>query len=184
MIVDDENAHPEGLPWRAGEVAPSPFVQARAPKEKTTAGRRRPNSLRMSFSERLMKTAIALGALALAGLAAAPLALAKSAAPLAALDTDKDGTVDATEINRAAEALFDRLDKDRDGTLDIKELQGRLSKKDFKAADPDNDGTLTRDEFLNAAGNLFKSADPDKEGRLDARQLASGPGKALLRLTR
>jgi Ca2+-binding EF-hand superfamily protein len=131
-----------------------------------------------------MKKAIAIGLLGFLGLAPAPLAFAKSTSALAALDTDKDGTVDATEINRAAETLFDRLDKDKDGTLDIKELQGRLSKKDFKAADADDDGTLTRDEFLNAAGNRFKSADPDNDGKLDARELASGPGKALLRLTR
>jgi EF hand len=133
--------------------------------------------------ERPMKKLVAIGALALIGLAPAPLAIAKPAAPLAALDADKSGNVDSTEINKSAEALFDKLDKDKDGTLEPKELQGRLSKKAFKAADADNDGTLTRDEFLSATGNLFKSADPDNDGTLDARELASKQGKALLRLT-
>lgn len=131
-----------------------------------------------------MKFASITGALALAVLIAAPQVLAKPAAPLSTLDTDNDGTVDIGEINKAAGALFDKLDKDKDGTLDPKELQGRLSKKDFKAADPDKDGTLTREEFLTEAGNRFKSADPDNEGTLDARELASKQGKALLRLTR
>jgi Ca2+-binding EF-hand superfamily protein len=136
-----------------------------------------------------MKIAIAAGALTLAALVASPPASArtsgqKTSAPLAALDTDKDGTVDTGEINKAAEALFDRLDKDQDGTLELKELQGRLSKKEFQAADPDKDGTLTRDEVLTAAGNLFKDADPDNDGALDGKELASKQGKALLRLTR
>ena len=59
------------------------------------------------------------------------------ASPVALFDTDNDGTVDLAEAKKAAGALFDRLDKDKDGTLDIKELQGRLSRKDFAAADPD-----------------------------------------------
>jgi hypothetical protein len=134
--------------------------------------------------ERSMKKLVAAGALVLIGLVPCPPALAKAPAPLAALDTDKDGTVDSGEINKATEALFDRLDTDKDDTLEPKELQGRLSKKEFKDADPDNDGTLTRDEFLNAAGSLLKDADPDKDGTLDAKELGSKPGKALLRLTR
>jgi len=130
-----------------------------------------------------MKKILAVGALALIGFVPAPMTLARPATPLTTLDTDKDGTLDSAEINKAAETLFDRLDKDKDETLEPKELQGRLSRKDFKAADPDNDGTLTRDEFLSAAGNLFKGADPDNDGTLDAKELASKPGKALLRLT-
>jgi Ca2+-binding EF-hand superfamily protein len=127
------------------------------------------------------------GALALAGVLAAPVAPAlakKAASPVATFDTDNDGTVDLNEINKPAEALFAKLEKDNDGTLEPKELQGRLSKKDFKAADPDNDGTLTKDEFLAAVAALFKAADPDNDDTLDAKEFASKNGKSLLRVTR
>jgi Ca2+-binding EF-hand superfamily protein len=127
-----------------------------------------------------------VAALAMAALIAAPSspALAKKASPLATLDADNDGTVDLIETNKAAEALFAKLEKDNDGTIEPKELQGRLSKKEFKAADPDNDGTLDKTEFLAVVESLFKAADPDNDGTLDAKELASKQGKALLRLTR
>ncbi len=133
-----------------------------------------------------MNRALLLGAIALAGLMTLPssAALAKKASPVAALDTDNDGTVDLPEINKAAEALFAKLEKDSDGTVDIKELQGRVSKKEFKAADPDNDGTLTKEEFLAVVADRFKDADPDNDGTLDAKEFGSKQGKALLRVTR
>ena len=66
-----------------------------------------------------MKKALLFGALALAGVTALPAtsALAKAAGPVAALDTDDDGTVDLKEINKSATDLFTRLEKDagRDG---------------------------------------------------------------------
>ena len=97
-----------------------------------------------------MKKALLFGALALAGVMALPAtsALAKATGPVAALDTDDDGTVDLKEINKSATELFTRLEKDSDGTVDLKEMKGRVSKKEFKTADPDNDGTLSKDEFL------------------------------------
>ncbi|KAF2990901.1 EF-hand domain-containing protein [Methylocystis sp. MJC1] len=133
-----------------------------------------------------MRKTFVVGALALAGLLIAPVApaLAKKAPPVASLDTDKDGTVDVNEANKSAEALFTKLDKDNDGTIEPKELQGRLSKKEFKAADPDNDGTLSKDEYLAVVGKLFKDADGDNEGTLDDKEFASKQGKALLRVVR
>jgi Ca2+-binding EF-hand superfamily protein len=133
-----------------------------------------------------MTKSFVFGAIALAGLLAAPIApaLAKKAPPVASLDTDNDGTVDLTELNKSAEALFTKLEKDNDGTIEPKELQGRLSKKEFKAADPDDDGTLSKDEFLAAVAALFKDADPDNDGTLDDKEFASKQGKALLRIAR
>ena len=133
-----------------------------------------------------MKKALAFGALALAGLLTVPMspALAKKPSPVATLDTDNDGTVDLTELNKSAEELFGKLEKDNDGTIEPKELQGRLSKKEFKAADPDNDGTLDKNEFLAAVAALFKDADPDNDGTLDEKEFASKKGKALLRVAR
>ena len=86
---------------------------------------------------------------ALLGVAAPALA---ASGPVARLDTDNDGTVDLDEAKKAAVALFDKLDTDKDGTLDPKELKGRVTDKDFKAADPDNDGTVSAAEFKTHAG--------------------------------
>ena len=78
--------------------------------------------------------------------------------------------------------MFDRLDKDKDGTLDIKELQGRLSRKDFAAADPDKDKTLTKDEYLAVVAQRFKAADPDNDGTISAAEFQTDAGRALVRL--
>jgi hypothetical protein len=123
-------------------------------------------------------------------IAAAALLLALAGSPaigasaLKALDSDNDGTLDLAEIKVAANKVFDRLDRDKDGTLDRKELQGRISKKDWSAADPDNDGTLTNDEYLAAVEAAFKHADHDGDGTLDSKELATRDGQALIRLAR
>jgi Ca2+-binding EF-hand superfamily protein len=134
-----------------------------------------------------MKKAILFGALALAGVLTLPAGAAhakKSVPPVTALDADNDGTVDLAEVNKSAEELFARLEKDNDGTIDRKEMQGRLSRKEFSAADPDDDKTIGKDEFLALVASLFKEADPDNDGTLDAAEFRSTKGKALLRVTR
>lgn len=74
------------------------------------------------------------------------------------------------------------LDTDKDGTLDIKELQGRLSRKDFAAADPDKDKTLTKEEYLALVEQRFKAADADKDGTVSETEFRSSSGRALARL--
>ena len=119
-----------------------------------------------------------------------PAALLTSASPalaasaLKALDTDKDGTVDLAEAKAAATAVFDKLDKDKDGTLDRKELQGRISNKDWASADPDNDKTISKDEYLAFVEVAFKRADPDNDGTIDAKEFRTPAGQALVRLLR
>jgi hypothetical protein len=111
--------------------------------------------------------------------------LARAAAsPIKTFDTDNDGTLDLAEVNKAAEATFDKLEKDKDTTLDRKEIGARIGKKEFAAADPDDDKTLTKAEYLAVVASLFKEADKDNEGTLDAKELKSKPGRALLRLLR
>lgn len=110
------------------------------------------------------------------------LARTTKTSPVARFDTDKDGTVDLAEAKKAAGALFDRLDTDKDGTLDIKELQGRLSRKEFAAADPDKDKTLTKDEYLAVVEQRFKSADPDNDGTVSAAEFRTPAGRDLVRL--
>lgn len=123
----------------------------------------------------------------LSGVISVPMAVAMTAhgvaaSPLAAYDTDKDGTLDLAEVKAAAGAAFDKLNKDQDTTLDRKELRGRVTAADFAAADPDKDKTLTKDEYLAMAENLFKAADADHDGTVSAAELRSKPGRALLRL--
>ncbi len=124
-------------------------------------------------------------ALAAATLSASLPALAASPPnPIKMFDTDNDGTLDLAEVKKAASALFAKLDRDHDGTLDKRELAGRLSAKELRAADPDHDGTLTADEYLAVVEQRFNAANPDGDGTLDAKELATRAGQALLRLLR
>ncbi len=128
------------------------------------------------------RNAIVTAMTGLAGLVATCTAFAKKSSPVALFDTDNDGTVDLAEAKKAASDLFDKLDRDKDGTLDIKELQGRLSRKDFAATDPDNDKTLTKDEYLAAVEKRLKAADPDNDGTVSAAEFRTASGQALARL--
>ncbi len=103
-------------------------------------------------------------------------------ASLAAINPDNDGTLDLNEAKQAATALFDKLDTDKDGSLTTKELQGRLSRKEFAAGDPDKDKTLTKDEFLAIVEARFKAADANNEGTIDCAEAKSSAGLALMRL--
>lgn len=104
------------------------------------------------------------------------------AATVKLFDADNDGTVDLAEAQKAAGALFDKLETDKDGTITAKELQGRLSKADLAAADTGKHGALTKDEYLSLVATRFKAADPDNDGKLDAKEVSSTAGHALVRL--
>jgi Ca2+-binding EF-hand superfamily protein len=104
--------------------------------------------------------------------------------PIKMFDLDADGTLDLSEVKKAAAALFARLDHDHDGTLDRRELAGRLSARELAAADPDHDGTLTLDEYLAVVEKRFNAANQDADGTLDAKELRTPVGRALLRLLR
>jgi hypothetical protein len=105
-------------------------------------------------------------------------------AAIAAIDTDKDGTIDENEAKAAAGTLFDKLDADKDGALDEKELQGHMTKRQFAEADPDNDKTLTRDEYLVFVTKAFRAANRDGDSTIDANELGTPAGRALLLLMR
>ena len=103
---------------------------------------------------------------------------------LAAIDGDKDGTIDENEAKAAAGAAFDKLDVDKDGTLDEKEIQGRLTSTQFREADPDHDNTLTRDEYLVFVRKAFRAANRDGDSTVDANELGTPAGRALILLLR
>src|SRR6516225_9021837 len=81
-------------------------------------------------------------------------------------DTDHDGTLDLNEINKVAEAEFDKLDIDHDGTLDMKELGHRVTRAEFLAADKDKDGTLDKSEYEAVATERFHAANRDDDATI------------------
>ena len=97
-------------------------------------------------------------------------------------DTNHDGTLDKSEIDRAADAQFDKLDTDHDGTLELKELGNRVTKAEFDAVNPDHDSTLDKAEYHALVQKRFEAADADKDGTLDQKELASKAGRRLLQL--
>jgi Ca2+-binding EF-hand superfamily protein len=78
--------------------------------------------------------------------------------------------------------VFKEINPDNDGTLDAKELEGRLTADELKAADPDNDGTLDEKEYMAVVEKKFKAADPDDDGTVDLKELESPAGQELLKL--
>ena len=98
------------------------------------------------------------------------------------IDTDNDGTVSLDEALKAGAAKFDMLDTDKEGTLDKSELTGIIGAGVMKKADPDKDGTLDKNEYLALVKQRFQAADTDKDGSLDARELSTEPGRALVAL--
>lgn len=74
------------------------------------------------------------GALFMAPTAAPALAGHSAKHTIAALDRDKDGSLDKGEVYRGAIANFKRLNTDKDRTLEPGELKGVLSARAFAAA--------------------------------------------------
>ena len=129
------------------------------------------------------KVILPLGALAVTvGLVGAQDPVLSPQEAISTYDTDKDGTIDQNEANAAAGTAFDKMDVDKDGTVDEKELQGRLTRAQFREADPDNDKTLTKNEYLVVVAKAFRTANPDNDGTIDPRELQTAAGHALLRL--
>jgi len=130
----------------------------------------------------------ALTALMALGIAAptADLAMAKqkSCKTLNMLDPDNDGEMTLPEAQKRAGLVFDKLNKDKkkDSTLDAKELKGRMTAKEFKAANPDNDGTIDKAEYLAAVAARFKAANPDGDVTIECDELRTKAGKKLLNL--
>ena len=67
-----------------------------------------------------------------------------NAAVLKVLDPDDDGTIDLPEADAGALKVFKEINPDNDGTLDAKELEGRLTEAEIKAADPETTARSTR----------------------------------------
>jgi hypothetical protein len=101
---------------------------------------------------------------------------------IAKWDPDHDRTLDLAEINKAADAEFDKLDVGHDGSLSQKELGNRVTKAEFAAADRDHDGTLDKAEYESIVAKHFQATNPDNDTTIDVAELKTPAGRRLLRL--
>ena len=120
---------------------------------------------------------------ALSGATVAALTIARGN-PIHMFDSNGDGLLDATEVRKAAAALFAELDRDSDGVVNKHELAGRWSAKKLATADIDHDGRLTVHEYLLFVEQHFNEADLDNDGKLTDADLKTRAGKKLLRMMR
>ena len=109
---------------------------------------------------------------------------------VAALDVNKDGIIDATEIGNASTALA-KLDKNGDGQITTDELHPPRPADApqppadapkhpvpplLAALDTDGDGTISAAELANAAASLAK-LDKNGDGQLTPDEFMGGFGK-------
>jgi hypothetical protein len=126
---------------------------------------------------------VAAGVTLIAAASITPQARADSVSDfLAKWDPDHDKTLDLAEVNKAADAEFDKLDADHDGTLSRKEIGHRVTRAEFAAADIDHDGTLTKTEYEMIVAARFKAANPGSDTTIEAAELKTKAGRHLLQL--
>ena len=161
-----------------------------------------------------LTAALLLGAMSAAAMAQAP-AKADEDTPItraqisdkldadyADLDSNKDGKVDATEINarlkKGAEADLEIIRKERDATFAKFDTDGngQISKAEYEAhaklpiiKDPDakpfldrfdanKDGTISKDEFRTPTISNFERLDKNKDGTLSVAEQNSASAAA------
>jgi Ca2+-binding EF-hand superfamily protein len=104
------------------------------------------------------------GALALSG---AAWAQDITTGHLDALDTNDDGSVDATEFDAYMAAAFTSIDTNGDGYVTLVEATGYMTPEQFAAANTNGDDGLSQAEFVAAAQADFAKADVDQDGSLN-----------------
>ena len=84
-----------------------------------------------------------------------------------AIDTTRNGAINAEEWDKASFALFHAADKNNNNFIDADELQGSAIAQDtFLHADTDHDGRLSISEFMDVRRAIFQAADIDRDGNL------------------
>jgi len=135
--------------------------------------------------ERPSRRQVLLWGLLMAGFMAPSSALARGGGPasFAAIDRNRDGTINLDEAKRAAERAFRRLDRRRVGQLSRAQLgPRRLTVAQFSWADRDHDGTLTMNEYLALVEREFRAADRNRDGTVSRAEFHSRDGLPLRRL--
>jgi hypothetical protein len=135
--------------------------------------------------QRPSRRQLLLWSLLMAGFMASSSALARGGGPasFAAIDRDRDGTIDLDEAKRAAVRVFRQLDRRRAGKLSRAALgRRRLTIAQFSWADRDHDGTLTKDEYLALVEREFRAADVNRDGTVSRAEFKSRVGLPLRRL--
>jgi Ca2+-binding EF-hand superfamily protein len=115
-------------------------------------------------------------------LAAPDMTPSDQSAIMAKIDVDHDGTISMAEAKAAAAAKFDALDTDKEETLDASELIGIVGSGTLAGADKDKDHTLDKAEFIALVDKMFASADADRDGTLTPQELSTEKGRALVAL--
>ncbi|MFG6081745.1 hypothetical protein ACEUZ9_002379 [Paracoccus litorisediminis] len=100
-------------------------------------------------------------------LASAPAFAQATAEHLAAMDTNGDKAVDATEFAAFADKVYTTLDVDKNGALSQAEVGSTISAEQFQAVDANKNGSLSKSEFAAASKADFAASDLDKNGKLD-----------------
>lgn len=101
---------------------------------------------------------------------------------IAALDPDKDGTLDKGEVLRGAIAKFKRMNPDGDRTLEPNEVIGVVRPQAFAYADRNKDGKLSLGEYLHLTKLAFIASNPDKDRTIEADELRTKHGRVLARM--
>jgi len=93
-------------------------------------------------------------------------------------DTDKDGSVTQSEIDKTRADLMARFDTDQDGKLTLQEYEGlwleimreRMVDR-FQRLDRDGDAAVTTDEFEKPMRNIVGWIDSDGDGKVTQQEL-------------
>ena len=95
-------------------------------------------------------------------------------------DADKDGKVTRAEFDAARNARFAGIDTDKDGTLEVSELRAwkrtlpsRIRDARFKALDADGDGSIGGEEYVAQRKAAFAGIDANKDGAVDKAEFAA-----------
>lgn len=97
-------------------------------------------------------------------------------AGMARMDADKDGRVTRAEFDAASRTRFERMDTNRDGTVDATEMAALPGGGRGMRADTNGDGKLSQAEFDAQTRERFDRVDVNGDGVLDAAELKAGPG--------
>ncbi len=128
-------------------------------------------------------------------LAVSPCAFADDKSSHAAMDSDGNGRVSATEHAAGARRMFEQMDADRDGIVTATEMRaahasltgkkpdaGEMSAEEkIKVIDADGDGQLTAAEHAAGSESMFAKMDTDANGVLTATEIEEGHARMMRR---